>query len=82
MSFKFVEEKCEKCGLDLATAEPARVREVPKDDEGGMIFLGTCPRCQFNNVVEEVVTKGSKRKAATPVPDPVAEELGESQPPA
>ncbi|GAI34668.1 unnamed protein product, partial [marine sediment metagenome] len=48
---KFPADKC-KCGLDLTTAEPVRVREVSEEE-----VIGGCPNCgqPYRMVIEPSV---------------------------
>jgi len=73
---RFKDEVCEKCGLDLTTAKPARVREMPL--RGEMVFLGKCPQCLTNCVM----VPSELEVAPAAEPEPEAEiEPGETEEP-
>ncbi|MBA7627906.1 hypothetical protein ES703_35375 [subsurface metagenome] len=77
MKFKFKEEVCGNCGLDLTTAESTTVREAPLPGGDGieMVFLGECPGCLTNHIMVEL-----EAEAVTPAPEPEPEPAPEPEP--
>lgn len=78
---KFKEEVCGNCGLDLTTAEPVRVREIPIGVEDEMVPYAECPKCHTNRIVVAPELKVLEPEPEpAPEPEPVAEPAPEPEP--
>ena len=71
---RFKEEACGNCGLDLTAAQTDMVREMPIDGE--MAFLGACPRCDTNRIMEPSIAFGMVPAIGSPMPSANADNEG------